>query len=219
MIKRLWDKLFINITEVQNNRRLIKLLWTDLDGLKNESLKKNYKKISKSKIDILKTYQEHQERFLEALNDSKEYLVLLFNWTEFYVMNDNFENSLRSCLARGVNVYIGYTFKHSVDSKLDDSEVKAKNKFKELQNWCFSEHGQGCRLHEIERPSLKTILIVDDKYLINGNCENENRSWILYDKDFVTSERNNIIGNLDGPLDITRRGLFRNFVPGSFNCI
>ena len=218
MIKNLWSKIFKNVAGGQNNSQLTKLLLTDLEQLNNESLKRNYKNILKSKVDVLETSQEHHKKFLEALGEVKECLVLLSNWTKFYEMSDDFENSLRSCLTRGVNVYVGFAFKQLADDKATfDSELKADNKYKELQDWCFKNLGQGCRLHKIERSSLKITLIVDDKYLINGNCEKENRSWVFYDKNFVNSERDSIIGNLDGPLEITRRGLFRRVVPGSFD--
>ena len=218
MIKNFWNKILGNVAGDQNKTQLIRRLGFDLDRLNNESLKKNYKKISKSQIDVLETSQEHHEKFLKALNDAKKSLILISHWTKNDVMNDEFETSLRACLTRGVNVYVGNSFQQSDDHKpVADSEPKAKKKFKELQDWCFRELGQGCRLHKIDLPSLKTILIVDDKYLINGNCENEDRSWVIYDKDFVTSERDAIIGNLDGPLEITRRGLLRRVIPGSLN--
>tara|TARA_B110000438_G_scaffold299077_1_gene348538 strand:+ start:675 stop:1334 length:660 start_codon:yes stop_codon:yes gene_type:complete len=218
MIKYFWEKIVGHFKGVGGNAQLLKRLNNTIDNLKNENLKKNLKKISKSKIDILKTPEEHRAKFIDALKHTEESLVILSNWKSNYVLNDEFENSLRSCLTQGITVHIGY-----IDSQINspnlefETEENAKKKIKSLQKWCFKELGQGCRLQVIYESKPTEILIVDDKYIINGDCEQENISWIFYDKNFVTSERNAIIGNLDGPLELTRRGLLRSVFPKSFN--
>ena len=218
MIKFYWDKIIGCFAGGQNNPQLLARLRADLEQLNNENLSRHYKKISKFKIDVLETPLEHHTKFIEALNDAKESIVLLSNWAKIYIMNDEFESSMRSCLARGVNVYVGYVSSQSNNSNLEaDSELKAKKKFKELEDWCFRKHGQDCRMRKIDTSASAMILIVDDKYLINSNCKNEDRSWVIYDRDFVASERNAIIGKLDGPLEITRRGLLRSLLPSSLS--
>ena len=218
MIKCFWEKIVEQFKRQEINSQLINRLNSNLDNLKNEKIKKNFKKISKSKIDILETPDEHREKFLTALDHTEESLVILSNWNSSYVMNDEFESSLRSCLAKGVNVHVGYILSESNNPKQEPEIDKiAKEKIKSLQEWCYQELGQGCRLHEIDDTKPTAILIVDDKYIINGESKQKDISWVIYDKSFVTAERNAIIGTLDSPIELTRRGLLRRFMPGDLN--
>jgi hypothetical protein len=213
-----WEKIVEHIKGTGANTQLLSRLSSSLDNLKNENLKKNFKKISKSRIDILETPDSHRERFIDALKQTEESLVILSNWNSSYIMNDEFENSLRFCFTQGINVHIGYINSNKNSRKLDlETEKNAKKKIKSLQEWCFRELGQGCRLQVINDSKSTAILIVDDKYIITGDCEQEEVSWVIYDKSFVTTERDAIIGNLDGPVELTRRGLLRRVLPGSLN--
>tara|TARA_B100001142_G_C14249891_1_gene622785 strand:- start:277 stop:942 length:666 start_codon:yes stop_codon:yes gene_type:complete len=220
-MKNYLGELVKHIIGLGGNNQLLNRLKTDLDNLKNDNLKKNFKKISKSRIDILDTQEKHSEIFLHALELAEENLVILSNWGSDLVTNEDFESSLRSCLTRGVNIHIGYIDNHSDISKNPKKEFKtkknAKIKIMALQEWCFKELGQGCRLYEISDLKLTATLILDDKYIIIGDSKQEKISWVFYDKNFVISERDAIIGNFDGPIELTRRGLFKKVIPGTFN--
>ena len=149
---------------------------------------------------------------------------MLSGWATSYAIDDESRSLLRACLTRGVRVYIGYGYKKKNDSKpAAGYEIEANNSLKKLQEWCAEERLDG-RLHIFYFPNHAKTLIVDDKYAINGSfnwlsnkgsSQNEERSWIIYDWDFVTSERDKIIGNLDNPLEPSRRGLLKRVIPWS----
>ena len=71
-------------------------------------------------------------------------------------------------------------------------------------------------------PNHAKTLIKDDEYAINGcfnwlsnigTSQNEERSWIVYNKEFVTQERDSIIKVLEYPLKPTKGGLFKKWLP------
>ena len=71
-------------------------------------------------------------------------------------------------------------------------------------------------------PNHTKTLIKDDEYAINGSfnwlsnigtSQNEERSWIVYNKEFVTQERDSIIKVLEYPLKPTKGGLFKKWLP------
>ena len=213
IMSELWRKIISFFGGEGNESQKLKQLEFDLNKIKSDNLKKNFKRISKSRIDYIETSLNHKKIFLEALGDVEESLVLISSWKTSYVMNSEFEESFRSCIAKGINIYVGYInsqYNYEVDENLD-----AKKKINELQAWCFREYGQDCRMHEISEPKQAATLIVDEKYIIIGNCENDKKSWIFFDSEFVISERNTIIGNFDGPQELTRRRLLKRVFPGT----
>ena len=203
---------------------VINQLKADLDRLDNEEIRKNLNKISKSRIEVIETPREHRQKFLEALSTAQETLIILSGWATSYSVNDEFRERLRDCLTRGVNIYIGYGYKRKGEKiEEKDYERRARETLDSLRDWCAVEELKG-RLKVFKYPNHAKTLIKDDEYAINGSfnwlsnigsSQNEERSWIVYDWDFVTSERDSIISQLDDPTKPTRRGLLKRVLPWS----
>ena len=105
--------------------------------------------------------------------------------------------------------------------KEKDYERRARETLGELQNWCSKEKLSG-RIHVFHYPNHAKILIKDDQYAVNGGfnwlsniggSQNEERSWVVYNYDFVTSERDEIIANLEDPRKPKRRNFLKKFLP------
>ena len=74
-------------------------------------------------------------------------------------------------------------------------------------------------------PNHSKILICDTQYAVmgsfnwlsnSGGSTNEERSWIVYNKDFIQDEIVEIMKNLYDPnKSLSRRQLLKNFVPFS----
>ena len=94
---------------------------------------------------------------------------------------------------------------------------------KELNEWCALEKTKGGLIVRYF-PNHSKLLICDDRYAVNGSfnwlsndgeARGEERSWIVYDKDFVETERDIVITSLTSILKTSRRGLLTKVIPFS----
>ena len=125
---------------------------------------------------------------------------------------------------RGTNVYIGYGYKASHEPKPKKAyEVEAIQNLKSLQEWCNQQQTEG---HLIVRyyPNHVKLLICDEKFAVNGSFNwlsnagrsvNEERSWIVYDREFISTELDIVIDGLMSPLKSTRRDILKIPFPWS----
>ena len=188
----------------------------------NARLRAEADKIAAGKIDVLNTPAQNREFFLSTLRKAKDTVVILSGWATDYAVNEEFRKILRSALQRGVNIFIGYGYqKKGEKPKEKDYERRARETLGELQNWCSKEKLSG-RIHVFHYPNHAKILIKDDQYAVNGGfnwlsniggSQNEERSWVVYNYDFVTSERDEIIANLEDPRKPKRRNFLKKFLP------
>jgi hypothetical protein len=86
-------------------------------------------RLTKYPIRMLEVF-EHPEILEEALKEAQERLLIVSPWIKSAVVNDGFISSLRSCLARGVAVSIGYGI--NPRNPDDGSDKGALRKLKEL---------------------------------------------------------------------------------------
>ena len=190
----------------------------DLQELDNERLRAKAATIAAGKVDVLDTPSKHRDFFLSTLRSAKHTVVILSGWATDYAVNDEFRNVLRDALQRGVNVYIGYGYqKKNEKNREKNYERRARETLSELQNLCSKEKLAG-RINVFHYPNHAKILIKDDTYAVNGGfnwlsnnggSQNEERSWVVYNYDFVTAERDEIISSLESPLTPKRRGLLK----------
>ena len=193
----------------------------DIGQLDNKLLREKLETIAQSKVDILSSPNEHREKLIEALKDARETVVILSGWTTSFTVNQDFRQIIYQCLKRGVIIYIGYGYQKAGEERVEkEYEGEARQTLVELQNWIKKRDLKG-HLIVFPCPNHAKTLIKDDEYAINGNfnwlsnigaSQNEERSWIVYDKEFVTKERNNIIKDLEYPLKRTKRGLFNKWL-------
>ena len=95
---------------------------------------------------------------------------------------------------------------------------------RDLQEWTSIKKTKGI-LDTFYFPNHSKILICDTNYAImgsfnwlsnSGGSENEERSWIVYNKQFIEKELIDITKSLYDPKKpVSRRKLIKNFVPFS----
>lgn len=206
---------------IKDNEKYI----NQLKKIDNDIIQQHLDDIIKSLIIPLDTLEHHRKKLFEALDAAKEQIIILSGWGTSFVINDNFRNKLGKCLARGVDVYIGYGYQKSNERKIDkDVEQKAKKTLSDLQEWCAENKTKGL-LETFYFPNHSKILICDNKFAVCGSFNwlsnvgkslNEERSYVIYAKKFVSDEAYRIIANLKDPKKpVSRRGLLKNFVPWS----
>ncbi len=205
---------------VERDKRKIEERLQKRSELLQKLIKENDRKI----IRPIDTLAEHRQEFVKALMTAKHTLCVLSGWATSYVVDKEFQHLLTKCLKRGVDVYIGYGYQISKNSKPKKGfEKEAEKNLKELNEWCALEETKG-RLVVRYFPNHSKLLICDDKYAINGSfnwlsnsggSQNEERSWIVYDKDFVETERDIVITSLTSILKTPRRGLLTKVIPFS----
>ena len=191
---------------------------------RSELLQKLIKENDRKKIQPIDTIAEHRQEFIKALMTAKHTLCVLSGWATSYVVDKEFQHLLRECLIRGVDVYIGYGYQISKNSKPKKGfEKEAERNLKELNEWCALEKTKGILIVRYF-PNHSKLLICDDRYAINGSfnwlsnsggSQNEERSWIVFDKDFVETERDIVINSLTSILKTSRRGLLTRVIPFS----
>lgn len=159
---------------------------------------------------------------LRAIREANDTLVILSGWATSYVVDDDFHRMLEQCLKRGTNVYIGYGYRASHEPRpKKEYEAKAESNLRQLCEWCAQQNPEG---HLIVRyyPNHTKLLICDEKFAVNGSfnwlsnagrSRNEERSWIVYDKKFISTELDIVIDGLMSPLKSTKRDLLKMIFP------
>ncbi len=101
--------------------------------------------------------------------------------------------------------------------------MQAEKNLTAILEWCAKRKPEG---HLIVKyyPNHTKLLICDEKFPVNGGFNwlsnsgrslNQERSWIVYDKEFISTELDIVIDGLMSPLKSTKRDLLKKIIPWS----
>jgi phosphatidylserine/phosphatidylglycerophosphate/cardiolipin synthase-like enzyme len=205
------------------NKNLINDLKNNLDKIDNHNFSSKINNISNKQIKVLSTPKEHRKFLLKTLNQANKTIVIFSGWLTDYSVNDEFRTKIKSCLDRGVDIIIAWGYKKSGSISSEQKNAGEKS-IRDLQEWTSLNKTKGT-LETFYFPNHSKILICDTQYAVmgsfnwlsnSGGSTNEERSWIVYNKDFVQDEIVEIMKNLYDPnKSLSRRQLLKNFVPFS----
>ena len=208
---------------MRKNKNLIVDLKKDLKRFDNKNFQSNIGNISNKQIKVLETPKQHRKMLLKTLDEAKKTIVIFSGWLTDYSVNEEFRNKIKNCLDRGVDIIIAWGYKKS-GSVGSENKNKAEKSIKDLQEWTSRNKTKGV-LEAFYFPNHSKILICDTKYAVmgsfnwlsnSGGSENEERSYIIYNKGFIEQELVEIMKNLYDPKKpLSRRQLLKNFVPFS----
>jgi phosphatidylserine/phosphatidylglycerophosphate/cardiolipin synthase-like enzyme len=210
--------------EIKVANSLVEKLKKDLSRIDNDYLKKNIDNLNSKDISIIDTPQKHRVKLLSSLAIANRQIIILSGWVMSYSVNEEFRNSLKKALTRGVDVFIGYGYQSQTSTSKEEVYNKAENNLKDLQQWSSTNKTKGI-LEIFYYPNHSKILICDNKYAIygsfnwlsnGGGTENEERSCIIYKEEFVETEASKIITSLYDPTKPqSKRQLIKRFLPFS----
>ena len=205
------------------NKNLINDLRNNLDKIDNQNFSSKINDISNKQIKVLSTPKEHRKFLLKTLNQANKTIIIFSGWLTDYSVNDEFRTKVKSCLNRGVDIIIAWGYKKSGSISSEQKNAGEKS-IKELQEWTSLNKTKGT-LETFYFTNHSKILICDTQYAVmgsfnwlsnSGGSTNEERSWIVYNKDFIQDEIVEIMKNLYDPKkSLSRRQLLKNFVPFS----
>jgi phosphatidylserine/phosphatidylglycerophosphate/cardiolipin synthase-like enzyme len=205
------------------NKNLINDLKNNLDKIDNQNFSSKINNISNKQIKVLSTPKEHRKFLLKTLNQANKTIVIFSGWLTDYSVNDEFRTKIKSCLDRGVDIIIAWGYKKSGSISSEQKNAGEKS-IRDLQEWTSLNKTKGT-LETFYFPNHSKILICDTQYAVmgsfnwlsnSGGSTNEERSWIVYNKDFIQDEIVEIMKNLYDPnKSLSRRQLLKNFVPFS----
>ena len=205
------------------NKNLINNLRKDLKRFDNKNFSSNIDNITNKEIKVLETPKQHRKMLLETLDKAEKTIVIFSGWLTDYSVNEEFRDKLKKCLERDVDIIIAWGYQKS-GSVGSENKNKAEKSIKDLQEWTSLNKTKGV-LEAFYFPNHSKILICDTKYAVmgsfnwlsnSGGSENEERSYIIYNKSFIEQELVEIMKNLHDPKKpLSRRQLLKNFVPFS----
>lgn len=205
------------------NKNLINDLKNNLDKIDNQNFSSKINNISNKQIKVLSTPKEHRKFLLKTLNQANKTVIIFSGWLTDYSVNDEFRTKIKSCLDRGVDIIIAWGYKKSGSISSEQKNLGEKS-IRDLQEWTSLNKTKGT-LETFYFPNHSKILICDTQYAVmgsfnwlsnSGGSTNEERSWIVYNKDFIKDEIGEIMKNLYDPnKSLSRRQLLKNFVPFS----
>ena len=205
------------------NKNLINDLKNNLDKIDNQNFTSKINDISNKQIKVLSTPKEHRKFLLKSLNQANKTIVIFSGWLTDYSVNDEFRTKIKSCLDRGVDIIIAWGYKKSGSISSEQKNAGEKS-IRDLQEWTSLNKTKGT-LETFYFPNHSKILICDTQYAVmgsfnwlsnSGGSTNEERSWVVYNKDFIQDEIVEIMKNLYDPnKSLSRRQLLKNFVPFS----
>jgi len=205
------------------NKNLINDLRNNLDKIDNQNFSSKINDISNKQIKVLSTPKEHRKFLLKTLNQANKTIIIFSGWLTDYSVNDEFRTKVKSCLNRGVDIIIAWGYKKSGSISSEQKNAGEKS-IRDLQEWTSLNKTKGT-LETFYFPNHSKILICDTQYAVmgsfnwlsnSGGSTNEERSWIVYNKDFIQDEIVEIMKNLYDPnKSLSRRQLLKNFVPFS----
>ena len=205
------------------NKNLINDLKNNLDKIDNQNFSSKINNISNKQIKVLSTPKEHRKFLLKTLNQANKTIIIFSGWLTDYSVNDEFRTKVKSCLNRGVDIIIAWGYKKSGSISSEQKNAGEKS-IKELQEWTSLNKTKGT-LETFYFTNHSKILICDTQYAVmgsfnwlsnSGGSTNEERSWIVYNKDFIQDEIVEIMKNLYDPSkSLSRRQLLKNFIPFS----
>ena len=205
------------------NKNLINDLKKDLKNIDNKVLSSKIDNISNKEIKVITTPKDHRKLLLQTLDKANKTIVIFSGWLTDYSVNDEFRSKIKSCLDRGVDIIIAWGYKKSGSISSEQKNAGEKS-IRDLQEWTSLNKTKGT-LETFYFPNHSKILICDTQYAVmgsfnwlsnSGGSTNEERSWIVYNKDFIQDEIVEIMKNLYDPnKSLSRRQLLKNFVPFS----
>ena len=205
------------------NKNLINDLKNNLDKIDNHNFSSKINNISNKQIKVLSTPKEHRKFLLKTLNQANKTIVIFSGWLTDYSVNDEFRTKIKGCLDRGVDIIIAWGYKKSGSISSEQKNAGEKS-IRDLQEWTSLNKTKGT-LETFYFPNHSKILICDTQYAVmgsfnwlsnSGGSTNEERSWVVYNKDFIQDEIVEIMKNLYDPnKSLSRRQLLKNFVPFS----
>ena len=209
--------------KMRRSKFFINKLKKDLKRLDNANLDSSIHNISNAEIKVLDTPKRHRKMLLETLDKAEKTIVIFSGWLTDYSVNAEFRDKLKTCLERDVDIVIAWGYQKS-GSVGSENKNKAEKSIKDLQEWTSLNKTKGV-LEAFYFPNHSKILICDTKYAVmgsfnwlsnSGGSENEERSYIIYNKSFIEQELVEIMKNLHDPKKpLSRRQLLKNFVPFS----
>ena len=209
------------LKEKLNKNKIIKQLKKDINRIDNKRLKKLLNKIKSEFIKPIEGPQNHRKKLIQVLKEAESSIIILSGWATDYSINEEFRILLQEALRRGVKVYIGYGYQNSFEKKVEkETEKNAINTLKGLQEWSAKVESRG-RLYVRYYRNHAKVLICDYKYAINGSFNwlsnkghspNDERSWIVYENEFVKKEAEQIMSDFENPKNpANRRGFLNRF--------
>ena len=205
------------------NKHLINDLKNNLDKIDNQNFSSKINNISNKQIKVLSTPKEHRKFLLKTLNEANKTVIIFSGWLTDYSVNDEFRTKIKNCLDRGVDIIIAWGYKKSGSISSEQKNLGEKS-IRDLQEWTSLNKTKGT-LETFYFPNHSKILICDTRYAVmgsfnwlsnSGSSTNEERSWVVYNKDFIQDEIGEIMKNLYDPnKSLSRRQLLKNFVPFS----
>ena len=205
------------------NKNLINEFKKNLKKIDNQNLNSNINNISNNEIKVIENAKDHRKFLLNTLDQAKKTIVIFSGWLTDYSVNEEFRNKIKSCLDRGVDIIIAWGYKKS-GSISSEHRNAGEIAIRELQEWTALNKTKGT-LDTFYFPNHSKILICDTTYAVmgsfnwlsnSGGSENEERSYIIYNRSFIKEELVEIMKNLYDPSKpLSRRQLLKNFVPFS----
>ena len=212
-------------SKLKTSEDIIFQLKKDLKRLDNKNFSNNFNSLPINQIEVLENPKNHRKKLLETLQVAQKTIVIFSGWITDYSITDEFRNKIKKCLDRGVDIIIAWGYKKSRSISFTKQHFNnAEKAIRELQEWTSLNNTKGT-LETFYFPNHSKILICDTKYAImgsfnwlsnSGGSENEERSYIIYNKEFIKNEMVEIMKNLYDPSKpMSRRQLLKNFLPFS----
>lgn len=165
---------------------------------KRELLEELYRRAHEAgSVKAVTSQKEHRDLLLLALREAENRVCILCGWATSYVVDKEFKSLLWDALGRGVNISIGYGYTAAGEPKpRKQTEIEAETVFDALLKEVADKHPAGS--FQIRKfPNHQKILICDEKFAVCGSFNwlsnagrspNQERSWIVTNKEFIQQE-------------------------------
>lgn len=165
---------------------------------KKELLEELYRREHETgRVKVVTTHQEHRDLLVLALREAETRVCILCGWATSYVVDREFKSLMWAALERGVNISIGYGYTAAGEPKpRKQTEAEAEAVFTALLKEVKDKQPVGSfQLRKF--PNHQKILICDDKFAVCGSFNwlsnagrspNQERSWIITNKEFIQQE-------------------------------
>ena len=165
---------------------------------KKELLEELYRREHEAgRVKVVTSHQEHRDLLKLALKEADTRVCILCGWATSYVVDQEFKSLLWTALERGVNISIGYGYTAAGEPKpRKKTEVEADEIFAALLRETATKKPVGTLLTR-RFPNHQKLLICDDKFAVCGSFNwlsnagrspNQERSWIVTNKEFIQQE-------------------------------
>lgn len=165
---------------------------------KKELLEELYRREHEAgRVKVVTSHQEHRDLLRLALKEADMRVCILCGWATSYVVDQEFKSLLWAALERGVNISIGYGYTAAGEPRpRKKTEVEADAIFTTLLRETEAKKPVGTLLTR-RFPNHQKLLICDDKFAVCGSFNwlsnagrspNQERSWIVTNKEFIQQE-------------------------------